>query len=122
MSEHKLAVKTHCCPEVSEFIQKILFKNGYSWSGGRTPSYLNKEAIAIPYSKKDYLTYSDLNYLNNNGYKILSLDEFIDQFMEKPIILGGYTAKFSNGEAIIGCVKVDLDTAREIVRRMESSK
>lgn len=109
-------------PEISRFIQSILFNNGYSWPiSERQYKYLDRDVLYLNNDRT--IGHSDLSYCNgpafNEKYKFISLEEFIKKYAN-PIKIGGHVVEIHPTYISVGCEKVSIGTIKDILSRMEN--
>jgi hypothetical protein len=102
------------CPEISEALQKIAFKNDIIWGDG---------VGVIQYTHYNYLIYdTNRNALLRSDKEhnaAISVEKFIEIISQKQIKVGDYTAVISKDNVVVGCQTVDYKIVCEIYEKMK---
>lgn len=101
------------CPEISEVVQKELFKRGCKWEfRGKSVSYTHERILAIHYRDKNTITWGD-----DPGLERLSLEEFFSQSKKEVSVTltDSWTAVVTKDQVKVGCQTFDIERVEELI-------
>lgn len=106
----KFGIRTHNIPEVSELIQKILFREGYGWGTEHIKELRFVDSThALYFGKSKTITYTPYVNPSFSDCVFITIDEFITNnftFPEKIPISKDYVGTIVNGTSPglnVGC-------------------
>lgn len=114
----KFSVIVHC-PELSEAVQKLAFRYGYSWHDGHVVQYTDAYSLEFNFITPHIITQTIVEKDYRDKCKVYDATtqwkEIEKQFKSvKMWKIGNYEACMDGEELVVGCVRVHMDTIREI--------
>jgi hypothetical protein len=103
------------CPEISEVVQKELFKRGYEWRGwdrGDVVRFTNKRILILNYHSKKAIIFGHVD-----GLKQITLEEFFSRSRKEisVTLTDSWTAVVTKESVKVGCQTFDIKKIEELI-------